>query len=66
VNHINEHLYQSMCLKCPPPTHTNILDGHATGLSQCPSQTKFASSIFTGLQRHESLFHTRLAIQHPK
>jgi len=53
MNNINEHLCQSMCLKCPPPTRTYLWWPCATGLSQCrwcpgPSQTKFASSVFTG------------------
>jgi len=34
----------------------------------CPgqSQTKFALGVFTGHRYHESLFHTRIAVQHPK
>jgi len=65
------NIYVRACVQSVHHQHAHILDGHATGLSQCrwyrgQSQTKFASSVFTGLHRHESLFHTRIAVQHPK
>jgi len=48
-----------------------ILDAYAAGQLQCrwcpgQSQTKFALRVFTGHQCHESLFHTWIAVQHPK
>jgi len=47
VNSINEHLCQSMYLKCPPPACTHGFRCNAAGQSQCwwcpdQSQTKFA------------------------
>jgi len=65
------NIYVRACVQSVHNQHAHILDGHATGLSQCrwypgQSQTKLASSVFTRRRCHEYLFHTRIDVQHPK
>jgi len=70
VNHINEHSVRS-CVQSVHHQHAHMIsDGHTTGQSHRQwrpgrSESKFAnfaSSIFTGRQYHESLFHTHCRI----
>jgi len=66
------NIYVRACVQSVHHQHAHmILDAHAAGQSQCrwcpgPSQTKFALGVFTGRRCHESLFHTRIAVQHQK
>jgi len=57
----------SMRSKCPPPAYTHDLRWSCQHWWRSyQSQNKFASSVFAGRRCHESLFHTRFAVQHPK
>jgi len=63
VNHINEHLGQSMRSKCPLPACTHDLrwpPQHRWCFGQ--SQNKFLSRVFAGRRCRESLFHTRISV----
>jgi len=57
------------CVQNVHQQHAHMIsDGHAMRHGWCSgqSQNKFASSIYTGRRCHESLFHTRIAVWHPK
>jgi len=59
------------CVQSVHHQHAHMIsDGHATGQSQRHVDdvlviTWFALGVFTGCRRHESLFPTRTAVQHP-
>jgi len=63
------------CVQSVHQQHAHMIsEGHATGQSQPLVNhsvddvlviTWFALGVFTGRRRHESLFPTRTAVQHP-
>jgi len=57
---MSEHVFKVSTTKANISLMATLLVFRSVG--DGPSQTKFASSLFTGLQRHESLFHTRIAV----